>query len=163
MMAASLNEQKIENNREMKVVEYISEKTIVLLKERHKSEVLDALVAMAAGLGLVADVPLFRSAIDTREAFCSTAIGDEIAIPHAKIPGIDSFFVITAVMLGAVEWDAPDQKPVRIIFLIGGPDNDQKTYLGLLGKILRVVKSADKKELLFKSTSPAEVADILAR
>ncbi|MEI8012584.1 MAG: PTS sugar transporter subunit IIA, partial [Candidatus Omnitrophota bacterium] len=120
MMAASLNEQKIENNREMKVVEYISEKTIVLLKERHKSEVLDALVAMAAGLGLVADVPLFRSAIDTREAFCSTAIGDEIAIPHAKIPGIDSFFVITAVMLGAVEWDAPDQKPVRIIFLIGG-------------------------------------------
>ena len=112
---------------------------------------------------LVTDVPVFKSAIDAREALCATAIGDEIAIPHAKIPGIPAFFVMTAVMRNGVEWDAPDQKPVRIVFLIGGPDNDQKAYLGLLGKILKTVKNADRKECLFRSGSTAEIASILTQ
>lgn len=163
MMAVSLNEQKTTHDREMNIRDFINENTIIILKEQHKGDILDALVIKAAGLGLVTDVPLFRAAIDAREAVCSTAVGDEIAIPHAKIPGIDAFFVMTAMVYPGVDWDAPDQKPVRIVFLIGGPDNDQKAYLGLLGKILKAVKNIDKKEWLFRSTRAAEVADILTR
>ncbi len=163
MMAVSQNEHKVENCCEIKIGNLIKETTVLLLEERQKSDVLEILVDKAVELGLVTDVPVFKSAIDAREALCATAIGDEIAIPHAKIPGIPAFFVMTAVMRNGVEWDAPDQKPVRIVFLIGGPDNDQKAYLGLLGKILKTVKNADRKECLFRSGSTAEIASILTQ
>lgn len=147
----------------MKLRDLIKGTTVLLLEERRKGDVLEILVDKAVELGFVTDVPVFRSAIDAREALCATAIGDEIAIPHAKIPGIPAFFVITAVMRNGVEWDAPDQNPVRIVFLIGGPDNDQKAYLGLLGMILKAVKNVDRKESLFRSRSTTEIASILTQ
>ncbi len=161
-MAVYPKEQRTESNL-VKIQDLINEKTVFLLDKRYRSDVLDALVAKAAELGLVMDVPLLKSAIDAREALCSTAIGDEIAIPHAKIPTISSFFVMTAVVKTPVEWDAPDQKAVRIVFLIGGPDDDQAAYLGLLAQIMRKVKDSDRRANILSTTSAAEIARILTR
>lgn len=163
MMAVCPNEQKTESNGLMKIEELINERTVFFLDQHHKTDVLDVLTHNAAELGLAPDLSALRAAIDARETLSSTAIGDEIAIPHAKLPGLERFFVMTAVLNPAVEWDAPDQKPVKLVFLIAGPQDDPSGYLKLLCRILRSVKSVDKKELILAAKNCSEIAAILTQ
>ena len=163
MMAVFPNEQITELRSEMKIGDLIKETTVFFLEEQYKEDVLDVLVQKAFDCGFVSDVAAFKAAIDAREAICTTAMGDEIAFPHAKSEAVSEFFVLTARLRCGVEWDAPDQRPVRIVMLIGGTQNDQPTYLGLLGKILMSVKSVDRKERIFSAMRPAEIASILTR
>lgn len=155
--------KKEENNRIMDIKNLIDKKSVVFSDNNHKNEVLDILISKAVELGFITDRPLFESAITSREALSSTAIGDEIAIPHAKIPSIDSFFVIAALIRSGVDWDALDQKPVKIVFLIGGPNNENAAYLSLLGSILKEVKTDEKKELFLASKNAEDIVHIFTK
>lgn len=159
MTVTYLNEQMVS----FTMSDLVNEKTVFFLEAKNKKDVLEELVEKAAKEGLVTDAMALKEAIHVRESLGSTAIGDGIAIPHAKLPGIDSFFVMTAVLRPAIDWDAPDQNPVNLVFLVGGPDNNQPAYLKLLGTILRSVKNADRKEEILRSSHPANVVRIMTQ
>lgn len=144
----------------MKTCDLINEETIFFLKERHKNDILNVLVSKAVEQGHIADRTAFKEALDAREAAKSTGIGGGVAIPHAKIAGIKNFFIMTAILDSPVEWASLDPKPVRLVFLIGGPNNDQPVYLHLLGKILGVVKSPEKKAFILGTRNPVDIAGI---
>ena len=81
-----------------------------------------------------------------------------IAVPHAKLEGYNDFFIAIAIVEEGVDWNALDETPVRVVFMIGGPDNRQNEYLGILQLLTQAIKGRDLREKLAKSPmSPADV------
>jgi PTS system nitrogen regulatory IIA component len=133
--------------------------SVFFIEKTDRMSVLTELAAKSLALGHVKDPDDFYQAVIERESLMSTGIGLGVAIPHAKLPSIDAFFVATAVLKNPVEWDALDRKPVRVVFLIGGPDGSQGAYLQLLAQIMLVIKDDER---LKKLQSAATVEDVIA-
>ncbi len=133
--------------------------SVFFIEKTDRMSVLTELTAKSLALGHVKDPDDFYQAVIERESLMSTGIGLGVAIPHAKLPSIDAFFVATAVLKNPVEWDALDRKPVRVVFLIGGPDGSQGAYLQLLAQIMLVIKDDER---LKKLQSAATVEDVVA-
>lgn len=130
---------------------------VLFLNSANKSEVIYALVQNAYQTGAVQNLEEFSKAINERENIVSTGIGLGVAVPHSKLSSIKNFFVSIAVLRDKVDWDAIDQAPVNVVFLIGGPDNQQTEYLKLLSKLILLVKHAGRRKSLLKCKTSEEV------
>ena len=97
----------------MRILDYLTESSVLFPSSTNKQEILTQMAAKASQLGHGVDVQAFTKAIFEREAIMSTGIGLQIAIPHAKLPAIEDFFVVAAILGGDAEWDALDKKPVQ--------------------------------------------------
>ncbi|TFG59480.1 MAG: PTS sugar transporter subunit IIA [Spirochaetales bacterium] len=118
--------------------------------------VLDELVRNAFENGVLEKPDEFRNALKARENIVSTGIGLGVAVPHAKLPDIKAFFTSIAILKDKVDWDAIDQALVNIVFLIGGPDNQQTEYLKLLSKIILLIKNPGRRNTLLKCKTQEE-------
>ncbi len=143
----------------MELKDLITDKSVFFIEKTDRLSVLTELAAKSLKLGHVKDPDDFHQAVIERESLMSTGIGLGVAIPHAKLASIDDFFVATAVLKTPVEWDALDHKPVKVVFLIGGPEGSQGAYLQLLAQIMLVVKSDDRRK---KMQAAATAEELLA-
>ncbi len=141
----------------MRILDYLSESSVLFLDSTNKQEILTMMAAKAANLDNNVDARTFLKAIFERETIMSTGIGLQVAIPHAKLSTIQEFFVIVAILKNDTEWDALDKKPVRLVFMIGGPDNNQSNYLKILSKITLVIKNPDRRKALKAATDAQAV------
>jgi len=141
----------------MTIGDYVSESDVVFLEGLDRENATKQLIDKAAESGHVPDAEGFSRAIFEREAILSTGVGQGVAVPHAKVAGIEEFFVVIGISSTPVEWDAPDKQPVRIVFLIGGPENQQTRYLQILAKAMLVVKNEALRRRLFRAESSADV------
>jgi len=146
----------------MRILDYLTESSILFLKETHKNQILTTMAGKAAESGYVSSGEAFTEAILDREAIMSTGIGLQVAIPHAKLNGIKEFFVLAAVLDSDVPWDSLDKKPVRLVFMIGGPSDRQTDYLMILSKITLVIKNPERRKALMAAKTPQAVLDAFA-
>lgn len=98
--------------------------------------------------------------IREREIQGSTGIGNQLAIPHAAIPGLKEFVVAIATSHKGVEFDSIDKKRVRLFFLILAPEGMASDHLKILANISRTLSlpgvrpellAAETKTSLFES------------
>jgi len=75
-----------------------------------------------------------------REGLGSTGIGEGVAIPHGKIPGIDRLVAVFGRSRGGVQFASLDGKPTRLFFLILAPENSAGMHLKALARISRLLK-----------------------
>ncbi len=127
---------------------YIDEDSVVFCGETKKVQVINQLIEKAVENGTLTCPKQFKEAILDRESIMSTGMGMGVAVPHAKIEGIDEFFVVCGVLDNPVDWDSLDGAPVDLVFLIGGPAERQQDYLMLLSKITLVIKNEDTRKAL---------------
>jgi len=144
----------------MNIIDFINEKTVCFIDKKNKISVLNELIQKAFDIGVLKDKKTFKKAIEERESVISTGIGLGAAFPHAKINSIKDFFIITAVLKEPVDWDSFDQKPVQIVFLIGGPEDKQKEYLKILSNLMIIIKDNEKRESIIKSHTAVEVIKV---
>lgn len=83
------------------------------------------------------------SAIFEREQLGSTAVGDGVAIPHGKIADLKEIIGVLARLEKPVEFDAMDEQPVDIIFMLLAPENATAAHLKALAKVSRFLRDAD--------------------
>lgn len=141
----------------MRVIDYFSKDSVLFLNNNDKSEILSKMISKAAENGLISDKEEFKDAIFERESIMSTDVGWQVAIPHAKLKSIPKFFVIPAVLKNDTDWGAGNDQTVRLVFLIGGPADQQKKYLQILSKVTLVLRNAKRRQALLSSTSSEEV------
>ncbi len=144
----------------MKVSDVISEDLIIFIDEKNREDVLKKMIKFAYEKGLVKDTGEFEKAVFEREKMLSTGIGLGIAVPHAKLKTIDDFFIVIAILKEPVDWDSIDGKPVKAVFLIGGPETRQKDYLSILSRVVLLVKNSQRREKLFNAKKPADVVEL---
>lgn len=131
----------------------LSSDLIVFLPAGERSAVIDELINHAHLKGAIGDKEAFKKAVFDREKLISTGIGVGVAIPHAKLDAQDSFFVCIGILSEPVEWDAIDGAPVRLVCLIGGPDNAQTHYLQILSQITEAIKDEPRRRQILNATT----------
>ena len=87
-------------------------------------------------------------ALVTRERLGSTGVGEGVAIPHAKIPGLRALVACFGRAPQGVPFDAIDYQPVRLIFVLLVPENSAGAHLKALARISRLLKNPDFRERL---------------
>jgi len=96
-----------------------------------------------------------------REAQASTALGDGIAIPHARIPGLETMIVAFARSRAGIDWDAPDSRPAHLIFLLAGPVEQPGTYLKTLSAASRLLRDGVVRTRLLDAPDARDLLSIL--
>ena len=136
------------------ISKYLDPRLITFMEVSSSEDAIKTLVETIDATGKLQDPLAFYDAIMEREKIVSTGIGMGTAIPHAKITTSEDFFIAIGILAEGIEWNSLDGIPVRIIFMIGGPDNKQTQYLQVLSSLTHIIKneSLRKKMLTLKST-----------
>ncbi len=154
----------IKENRgdNMKIVDYLKEDMLVLeLKAEKKEDAIRELGTVICKSKSVIDSEKFISDVFEREEMCTTGIGNEVAIPHARTDNVKKFVVSFGRSLKGVEFESLDHKPVKLIFLMGTPKSSgMKQYLHILAHLNRMLQKEDFRKQLLKANSPAGIIEI---
>ncbi len=122
---------------------------------RTKEDALAGIARLAAQSSAAGDATAkaIEAALCKREAEGSTGFGNEVAIPHARVPGMARFLVFLVTVRRGVEFEALDRKRVRLFFVILGPDEEVNTHLQVLALISRTVAHTNAKAELLRTRS----------
>lgn len=152
-----------QKEKNLSLENYLDESCVLFFTAKERNESLSLLVDLLHTQGKVSDKSLFFSAILEREKVVSTGIGLGVAIPHAKLSCYKEFFLAVGVQRGeeGIEWNALDGAPVRLIFMIGGPENRQADYLKILSSLTALIKDPVRRKKMMMAQTPKEVVKIL--
>lgn len=144
----------------VKISDYLDRNLIVFLNVETRDEALHALVNMAYEAGKLEDKSAFFNAIIEREKIVSTGIGMGVAIPHAKLSSYDNFFIALGIIRKGLDWNSLDSAPVRVIFMIGGPDDKQTEYLQILSSLTQSIKDEQIRKKLLTMNSASDIIEL---
>jgi PTS system nitrogen regulatory IIA component len=146
----------------MKISEILSKEHIIKdLKSFDKESVLEELSNFLKDKGVIPNKENLLLALIEREKLGSTGIGENVAIPHAKIREIDKIITVFARSQIGVEFESLDQKPVNFIYLILAPENSTGQHLKALARISRLFKSSSLRESVLRANETDQIYSIL--
>jgi len=132
---------------------------ILDLKGRRKREIIEELVAPLEICGELPDSEEAVRELMEREKAGSTGIGKGVAIPHRLLRGLEKPLVVFGRKVRGVDFDAADAKPVKIFFLILGPQDEKGEHLKLLSKLARFLHEDAFLLRLLEAKLPEDVLD----
>ncbi|HEY7528508.1 MAG TPA: PTS sugar transporter subunit IIA [Candidatus Deferrimicrobiaceae bacterium] len=121
---------------------------------REMSEVVAANVPSLSAQGLT-------SILMDRESLGSTGIGDGVAIPHGKVPGIDRLVAVFGRSRDGVQFHSLDGKPAHLFFLVVAPEHSAGMHLKALARISRLLKDARFRRSLIDARDADDLRRIL--
>jgi PTS system nitrogen regulatory IIA component len=137
---------------------------IPALKASNKKQALQELSARAAQLTGLDESEIFHTLLQ-RERLGSTGVGNGIAIPHGKINTVKHIVGLFARLEEPIEFEAIDEEPVDLVFLLLAPENAGADHLKALARISRLMRdpsavnklrsSRDREALYAVLTEPA--------
>jgi PTS system nitrogen regulatory IIA component len=148
----------------MRISDYLDSRLIVFLDVDTRDEAIHALVDVLDEEGHLPSKEAFIKAIFHREELVSTGIGMGVAVPHAKLQDLTDFFIVVGIQRKkGLEWNALDKAPVRLIFLIGGPENKQSEYLQILSLLTSAIRDVDLRKKLLNAETTAEALALFSK
>lgn len=157
----SLNQPLMQQKELMDIADYLDERLIVFLDVETRDEAIQSLIQKIPSTRAFPNQEAFLSAVLQREQIVSTGIGMGVAIPHAKLASLNDFFIVIGIQRKkGIEWNALDKAPVRLIFLIGGPDHRQAEYLQILSRLTMAIKDIETRKEILKAETAKEVFDL---
>ena len=128
---------------------------IAWLESPTKEDALRALVDLIAkSAGLTRPEDIYQAILE-RERLLSTGIGLNLAIPHAKLPGVKDFVVGLGIHRKGLAFESLDDKPVNLLVMIIGPNFHQEEYLKVLSRVTAFLK--ENREKILSLAAPEEV------
>jgi mannitol/fructose-specific phosphotransferase system IIA component (Ntr-type) len=101
------------------------------------------------------------AAVLERESVQSTGIGFGVAIPHGRSASVRELSMVAGVTPAPVPFDAIDGEPVRLVFLIVGPEASAGLHVKILSRIARLVRRDTVRQQLLEATTPDEFYNVL--
>ena len=146
----------------MKISDILKKEHIIKeLDSRDKKNVLDELSSFLENEGEITNKENLLAALIGREKLGSTGIGENVAIPHAKISEIDNIITVFGRSKNGVEFESLDQKPVNFIFLVMAPENSTGQHLKVLARISRLFKNPSLRESVLRTNEADQIYSIL--
>lgn len=121
-----------------------------------RDEAIDQLVALHVAAGNVTDAAAYKAGVLAREADFSTAVGEGIAIPHAKVAAVAQAGLAAMTVPAGVDWNAPDEKPCDLVFMIAAPEGKNSLHLEMLAKLSALLMHEDFAAELRAAKTPEE-------
>jgi fructose-specific phosphotransferase system IIA component len=146
------------------LADLLEEGTIKLeLEARKKVDALREMVEILHSAGKTGDPETTLAGLIDREKLTSTGIGSGIAIPHLLSPEADETVMAFGRKREGLRFDAVDNQPVNLIFLILGPKHQEFAHLRLLSRLSRLLHDQPFRRALLDAGTPAEILEILRR
>lgn len=148
----------------MKVQDLLQKSAILVdIKSADKSEVLTEMAGFMASLyGLQSGEQIAHKILE-REVDMSTGIGYGIAIPHARMNNIDRLYMVAGRSVEGIEFNAIDEQPVHLLFMMISPTNTSTEHTQILSSLSRIMSYEDVREKLLASDTPESFVDILVK
>ncbi len=136
------------------IAQLLTSRTVrVHLPGTTKEEVLDHLLGLLKNDPRIDNFEQVREAVLAREVVMSTGVGKGLALPHARTQGVDRVAAAFATSAQPVPYDAIDGEPVRMLFLLIGPENARSEHIKAMSRISRLMNEAVFREQLLAATS----------
>lgn len=147
----------------MKITDLLPKEAIRLnAKVADKTAVIDLMIDLHRKTGNIADIAAYRDAILAREKSGSTAIGEGIAIPHAKSEAVTRPGLVAVTVPAGVSYGAPDGEPSRLFFMIAAP-MDGDLHLEVLSRLMVLLMDEELRAELMSAKSPQAFLDAIDR
>ena len=130
------------------------EAVLASVKASGKKALLAELASRAATLFKVDERRLFDRLLE-RERLGSTGIGGGIAIPHARLSALDKPLGLFARLAQPIDFEAIDERPVDIVFLLAAPEGAGADHLKALARVSRLLRDRNLVEKL-RATEKAD-------
>ncbi|MBD5097795.1 MAG: PTS transporter subunit EIIA [Lachnospiraceae bacterium] len=145
----------------MRIVDLLSKDSILLGgTPKNKAEAIDALVELQVKGGKIADKEAYRKGILAREEQGSTAVGEGIAIPHAKSEAVKGPSLAAMTVPEGVDYEALDDEPSNLLFMIAAP-NDGDVHLEVLSRLMTILMDEDFRAKLLGAKDKDEFIKII--
>ena len=96
-----------------------------------------------------------------RERLGSTGVGTGVALPHARLEGIDRVYAVFARLETAIDYDAIDERPVDLVMLLLAPSDAGGAHLRALAKVSRMLRRQDMRQRLRAAPNAESLFTIL--
>ena len=142
----------------MKLIEILPEALVMPdLKGQTKDEVLHELAEGMAAVHREIEAARLLDVLWERERLGSTAIGDGIAIPHGKLPGLTAVLAAFGRHLQGVDFQSLDGNPSKLFFLLVAPEDSVGQHLKALARVSRLLKDATFRNRLLMAHDRSEL------
>ena len=125
-----------------------------------KDAALDAMIDALASGGHITKVEEARKAVFDREKIMSTGLGKGFALPHGKTNHITETVGAFMTLKEPLDFQALDQQPVTIIFMLIGRENTVGTHLRLLSRISRLMNKDSFRASITAAEKPEQVISL---
>ena len=148
----------------MKITDFLTAETVIpALTAREKNAVLKEMAS-----GLVANHPVLDEkrvleVLSERERISTTAIGEGVAIPHGKLPGVERVLGIFARSREGVDFASLDGGLTHLFFVLIAPENAAADHLKALARISRLLKDSTFRSRLIEGKTRQEIFEIIAQ
>ena len=145
----------------MRITDLLKKQGIVLdASPGSKSEAIDILVQLHEKCGNLKDMSAYKDGIIAREEMGTTAIGMEVAIPHAKSEAVKAPALTAITVPNGVDYESPDGHPCKLIFMIAAT-TDGDVHLEVLARLMQMLMHEDFTANLKAAKTPDDFLRII--
>lgn len=145
----------------MRITDLLKREGISLgVKPKNKGEAIELLVALHEKCGNLSDTAAYKQGILAREEMGTTAIGMEVAIPHAKSEAVKAPALTAITVPSGVDYGAPDGAPCKLIFMIAAT-TDGDVHLEVLARMMQMLMDESFTAKLKAAKTPDEFLRII--
>jgi PTS system nitrogen regulatory IIA component len=147
----------------MRVVDILTEEQIIpQLKSTTKPEVLHELARHLAAHHPEIQAEQLVTVLLDRERLGTTAIGEGIAIPHGKLPGLKGVIAVFGKSLNGIDCHSLDGALTKLFFLLVAPEDSAGIHLKALARVSRMLKDKTFRERLLQGRDRTELYRIIS-
>jgi PTS system nitrogen regulatory IIA component len=148
----------------MKISEFLSPLAVVAdLQSRSKPEMLEELARALAAAHPELNPGRLTEVLRERERQGTTGIGDGVAIPHGKLPGLPGIIAAFGMAREGVEFDSIDRKPAQLFFALVAPVDSPGVHLKALARVSRLFKNPQFREAILHAREPEAIYGLIAQ
>jgi fructose-specific phosphotransferase system IIA component len=143
---------------EMKLIDVLKPENIkTSLHSLDKESVIKELIDLIYPNQFLEDKDSIFDAVIEREKIMTTGVGREVAIPHCKRKNCTDFIIALGIHPSGIDFNSIDNRPVKIIFLLIGPEDNPGMHIRLLSRISRLIAKEKLRENLLLAVNANEV------
>jgi PTS system nitrogen regulatory IIA component len=147
----------------VKITDFLSAQTVIpTLASRDKNAALQEMAEGLVSYHRQLDKQKVLAVLLDREKISTTAIGEGVAIPHGKLPGVDRVMGMFARSPEGVDFASLDGGPTHLFFVLIAPENAAADHLKALARISRLLKDEAFRRRLMEGQTGQELFNIIA-
>lgn len=140
----------------------LKESSLMDLKSIDRYGAIQEMINKLFETNMLIDKDVLVQKIIEREKVFSTALGHQVAFPHARIENLKRPILIIGKSSKGVNFPSPDNVPVKIIFMILTPFNDPTIQLKILAKLSKVVSNLTLRKRLFSAKNIETICNVFS-
>ncbi|MDP8202797.1 MAG: PTS sugar transporter subunit IIA [Candidatus Tenebribacter burtonii] len=144
-----------------KISNMVDSSRIIDIQSNDKKGALKELLEIICEDELITNPKIFSKEIFKREQLMSTGIGYGIAIPHARHKTVKDFVMAIGRKREGLEYGSIDDKPVKLIFMIGASDKQDKDYIRVLSRLVLRLKNKEFVDKMLSVEKPKDIYELI--